>query len=146
MLIDKNNLPVVAQDFMNEVHVEDVDIINELYENILSYENEQNETNKEIVTNTYEKWFEHTVNHFKGEEDKMLELNFPPYMMHKGEHDNCLRIMDEVLRNFKNTSDVNTLKTYLENDLLNWLINHIQTMDTITAQFFSTGLSPCQAS
>ena len=38
MLINKDNLPLVAMDFMNNTHFEDVDIINELYENILNYD------------------------------------------------------------------------------------------------------------
>lgn len=145
MLIDKNNLPLVAEDFMNDVHFEDVDIINELYENILSYENEPNESNKDKLVSLYEEWFKHTINHFKGEEDKMIELKFPPYIVHKGEHDNCLRVMEELLINFKNNSDIDALKNYFERDLISWLINHIQTMDTVTAMFFSTGLSPCHA-
>ncbi len=33
MLINKNDLPLVAEDFMNDVHFEDVEIINNLYEN-----------------------------------------------------------------------------------------------------------------
>lgn len=143
MLIDKNNLPLVAQEFMNEVHLEDVDIINELHTTVLKYKSEKNEENKILVVDTYKKWFEHTVNHFKGEEEKMLELNFPPYMMHKGEHDRCLEHMDYVLRSFIETSDEKLLLDYLEVDLLKWLVNHIQTMDTVTAMFFSTGMSPC---
>ena len=37
MLINKDSLPLVAMDFMNNTHFEDVDIINELYEDILNY-------------------------------------------------------------------------------------------------------------
>ena len=43
MLINKNDLPLVAMDFMNDTHFEDVEIINELYKYILEYEKEQNE-------------------------------------------------------------------------------------------------------
>ncbi len=143
MLIDKNNLPLVAEDFMNDVHLEDVEIINELYEKVISYKNNNNEENKKEVIAIYEKWYEHTINHFKGEEDKMIEMHFPPYMMHKGEHEKCLEDMKHVLENFSNTSDEEALIKYLEEDLINWLINHIQTMDTVTAMFFKTGLSPC---
>jgi len=145
MLIDKNNLPLVAEDFMNDVHFEDVDIINELHEKAINYRDNKTDENKESLIASYEKWFEHTVNHFKGEEDKMLELRFPPYMMHKGEHDRCLEHMEQVLRSFKETDDIDALVRYLEVDLTQWLVNHIQTMDTVTAMFFSTGMSPCSA-
>ena len=145
MLINKKNLPLVAEDFMNDTHFEDVDIINELYENVIAYKNEKNEEKKSKVLKTYEKWYEHTVNHFKTEEDKMLEMNFPPYMMHQGEHESCLEKMRNILKYFDETNDEKALLEYLEKDLTNWLIIHIQTMDTVTAMFFKTGRSPCQS-
>ncbi len=37
MLIDKNILPIVDMDFMNDTHYEDVDLINDLYKNIELY-------------------------------------------------------------------------------------------------------------
>ncbi len=141
MLIDKRNLPLVAEDFMNDVHFEDVEIINELYETILKYE--KSIVEKSEVVKMYETWYEHTVNHFKGEEEKMIEMNFPPYMMHKSEHERCLEQMSNVIDNFIKDNDVNALKKYFEEDLLDWLVNHIQTMDTVTAMFFKTGQSPC---
>ncbi|MGP2655856.1 hemerythrin family protein [Malaciobacter sp. WC5094] len=145
MLIDKNNLPLVAEDFMNDVHFEDVDIINELYEKAVVYKNtKKDEDGKDLIA-CYEKWYDHTVNHFKGEEAKMLELRFPPYMMHKGEHDRCLENMAYILNSFINSDDIDSLISYLEGDLLSWLVNHIQTMDTVTANFFKTGMSPCSA-
>ena len=41
MLIDKNSLPLVDEDFMNNTHFEDVDLINKIYEDILVYEKKQ---------------------------------------------------------------------------------------------------------
>ena len=143
MLIDKNKLPLVAEDFMNDVHFEDVDIINELYEKAINYKNNNSEVNKEILVSCYQEWYDHTVSHFKGEEDEMLERQFPPYLMHKGEHDRCLEHMDLVIKNFVETNDIDALVRYLEVDLIDWLLNHINTMDTITAMFFKTGMSPC---
>jgi hemerythrin len=143
MLIDKNALPMVAMDFMNEVHLEDVDIINSLYESILKYEIEKNENNFNNVSSKYQEWFEHTVEHFKNEEIKMQEMKFPPYLMHKGEHDNALNEMDIVFRQWNQNKDSFKLKEYFDEHLKPWLLNHIQTMDTVTASFFKTGLSPC---
>lgn len=143
MLINKDILPLVAEDFMNDVHYEDVDIINDLHEKLLNYMENETKENKNIVIDAYEDWYDHTVSHFKGEEDKMLELNFPPFMMHKSEHERCLENMRLALEQFVKSEDSNILKSYLEVDLVNWLVNHIQTMDTVTANFFKTGMSPC---
>lgn len=144
MLIDKKDLPIVAEDFMNDVHYEDVDIINELFQLILKYEKDPSLENKNIILIKYENWFEHTVNHFQREENKMMELNFPPYLMHKGEHAQCLDNMKKEISDFSINEDINKLKNYFEEDLIEWLVVHIQTMDTVTANFFRTGLSPCQ--
>jgi hemerythrin len=143
MLIDKTDLPVVAMDFMNDVHEEDREIINELFELILTYENEATDTNKKNINVKYQQWTQHTIEHFHGEEVKMQELNFPPYPMHKGEHDNALVQMDAVFQEWDASSDIKVLKMYFIETLPSWLIQHIQTMDTVTASFFRTGLSPC---
>jgi len=145
MLIDKTKLPLVAEEFMNETHFEDVDIINDLYSLITTYENDASEENKNSLIEKYNFWTTHTINHFQTEEKKMNELRFPPYPIHKAEHDRCLETMSMVLENFKSSSDISKLKSYFENDLLIWLDNHIKTMDTVTAMFFKTGLSPCQS-
>jgi hemerythrin len=143
MLIDKQDMPIVAMEFMNEVHTEDIDIINELFELILQFEQNPSNEYKEILNKKYKEWYEHTVNHFKGEEVMMEEKNFPPYLIHKGEHDNALSIMDKVFTNWEKTNDIQVLKHYFIEELPQWLVQHIQSMDTITAMFFKTGLSPC---
>ncbi len=143
MLIEKQALPMVAIDFMNEVHLEDVDIINELFEQILAYENNPNEQNKQKIEQLYNRWYEHTIAHFKGEEVEMEAKNFPPYPVHKGEHEYGLSRMDEVFKQWQSSNDIHILKGYFIEELVPWLTNHIQTMDTVTAMFFRTGLSPC---
>ncbi|MEJ2372493.1 MAG: hemerythrin family protein [Sulfurimonas sp.] len=143
MLIDKQTMPMVAMEFMNDVHAEDIDLINELYESILAYEKQPNEENKNTIDKNYQEWFEHTVAHFQREEVMMEEKNFPPYPFHKAEHDNALTLMDEVFREWSNANDIEILKNYFETTLPQWLSSHIQSMDTVTAMFFKSGLSPC---
>jgi hemerythrin len=143
MLIDKDQLPLVAMEFMNEVHLEDVDIINALYELIEEYEVQPSQSTKEQINTKFIEWFEHTVLHFKGEEDLMLEKGFPPYPVHQGEHTNGLAQMERIFDHWKAHGDIQTLKVYFTQEMLPWLINHIQTMDTVTANFFKSGASPC---
>lgn len=143
MLIDKNNLPLVDMDNMNEVHLEDVDIINELSYLIDSYDTNPSDEMFKKVNKQYEKWYEHTVSHFENENQMMLEKHFPPYSMHKMEHDSSLNMMYEVYMQWKEKRDIVALKQYIQKDLLQWLINHIQTMDTITARFLKTGVMAC---
>lgn len=143
MLIDKQNMPMVAMEFMNEVHKEDIDIINELYGLIVEYEKNSNHKNKEFIDRKYEEWFKHTMSHFEGEEKLMLEKGFPPYHVHKGEHDKVLLHMDDIYKQWQKSGNIQLLKNFIANYLPQWLTQHIQTMDTVTAMFFKTGLSPC---
>lgn len=87
MLIDKNNLPIVDMDFMNETHYEDVDLINDLYKNIELYNQDSSLENFENLKMKYKEWIEHTVNHFATEEEEMVKRGFFAYPFHKGEHD-----------------------------------------------------------
>jgi len=143
MLIDKTSLPLVAMEFMNEVHLEDVDIINQLFEEILEYEASPSLPNEEKLNTLYQEWFTHTINHFQGEEEMMQEKGFPPYPVHKSEHQYALDKMDTIFKEWKESKDIQILKHYFIEELVPWLSNHIQTMDTVTAMFFKTGLSPC---
>ncbi len=143
MLIDKQNMPMVAMEFMNDVHTEDIDIINELFELILKYEDENTNLNKELIDKKYEEWVEHTLAHFEGEEKLMVEKGFPPYPIHKGEHDKVLLHMDDIYKQWQQSEDIQVLKNFISTYLPQWLTQHIQTMDTVTAMFFKTGLSPC---
>jgi hemerythrin len=143
MLINKNNLPLVAMDFMNETHFEDVEIINELYKYILEYEKEQNELSLKNLEIKYKEWITHTENHFETEEIQMREKGFFAYEFHKNEHNINLSEIKQLFNNFQETKNILELKSYFENNLVSWLINHIQTMDTVTAMFFKTGMSPC---
>ena len=144
MLIDKASMPLVAMDFMNEVHAEDIDLINDLYDLILAYKKEQNDASKELLKLKYEEWYHHTVAHFANEEQAMQTNKFPPYLFHKGEHDQVLSTMNQRLNDWLLSGDIAPLQDFIE-FLPSWLINHIQTMDTVTAMFLRTGFSPCSA-
>ena len=143
MLLDIDTLPLVEMEFMNEVHKEDIQIINHLFEALLSYENNPNENNAQSVDRIYHEWYEHTVDHFEGEEEMMRETSFPPYAMHKSEHDRVLMHMKTLFDTWRADREVKPLKIYLIEELPLWLNNHISTMDTVTAKFFKTGISPC---
>ena len=143
MLLDIDALPSVEMDFMNEVHQEDIEIINNLFEALLAYEHAPDTVHAFKVSTLFETWYTHTISHFEGEELKMREMGFPPYMMHKGEHDRTLAHMKMLLDQWKQTHEVKPLKIYLIEELPHWLTSHILTMDTVTARFFKTGISPC---
>ena len=104
MLIDYHEIPQVDMDFMNEVHKEDVDIINNIFEHILKYDG--SEESAVAIDELYSQWIEHTVNHFQNEEIKMQEMRFPPYLAHKGEHDRALQEMRNLFSHWQQQRDI----------------------------------------
>lgn len=143
MLLDIDALPLVEMEFMNEVHKEEAHRINALFEALLAYESEPTEENALQVDTLFEAWYTHTLSHFEGEEVKMRESGFPPYAMHKAEHDRVVAEIKSLLEAWRETREPKPLKIYLIEVLPRWLVTHIETMDTVTARFFKRGISPC---
>lgn len=141
----KRDLPIVAKESMNITHYEDVDLINRVYETLLLYKSDSTLLNEDALQRSFLAWFEHTIEHFKGEENAMRECGFPPYAIHKSEHDSALAKMDKIFRDWMQTKDLSMMQNYLENELPQWLIMHIGSMDRATAMFLEAGLSPCSA-
>jgi hemerythrin len=140
MLIQHENVPQVSQPFMNKTHAEDVDLINALFHMILAFERgEESASNIDI---SYQTWIEHTIEHFTTEEIEMLEASFPPYHIHKGEHDRILEQMHEVLDIWENSRDIKVLKHYFIEVIPEWLVTHISTMDAMTAHYIGGGSMP----
>jgi len=135
--MEKNceTVPKVQIEFMNEVHCEEFLLMEELnsfvQESILL-----NEVHSEITPHL-ENIIQHTVEHFDRENRYMQEYNFPPYLMHSGEHEQALRNLKMVELEWKNNQDLKKLDQYINQVWRPWFSNHILTMDTITANFLA---------
>ena len=135
--MEKNceTVPKVQIEFMNEVHCEEFLLMEKLnsfvQESILL-----NEVHSQITPHL-EKIIQHTVEHFDRENRYMQEYNFPPYLMHSGEHEQALRNLKMVELEWKNNQDLKQLDQYINQVWKPWFQNHILTMDTITANFLA---------
>lgn len=138
MLIDKEKLPLVELGFMDKTHLEDVDLINEIHDKIELLAKDASEENFTNLEHSYKKWLNHTCEHFRAEEDKMRATSFFAYACHQSEHERNLKEINEVWKNFEKNKELAYLKTYMEKTLPNWLVNHILTMDTVTANYFKS--------
>lgn len=77
----------------------------------------------------------HTRHHFAEENRLMQETGFPPYPMHKGEHDRVLDDMESRIARWKQERDATALSNWLEVGIVDWFVSHVSTMDFITARF-----------
>ncbi|EAR61271.1 bacteriohemerythrin [Neptuniibacter caesariensis] len=121
-------IPQVALDFMNEDHGEAVELVNQL---LIAIESDSSTKVSELL----KAFFEHNQEHFAREEEQMIRVNFPPYSCHKGEHERVLEEMKTVISEWEASEDRSALQSYLTDTVANWLVNHISTMDTVTAMF-----------
>ena len=128
-MIVPEQLPMVAMPSMNDTHSEDIILINQLSAAAAS-------KNAAATKIFLEELIEHTIAHFSGEEAMMQEHNFPPYPIHKAQHDRVLQEIKNVTKIFsEGEGDFSLVSAYVDGSLTPWLIDHIQTLDTVTAMF-----------
>lgn len=135
-MLYQEQLPMVAMPSMNDTHLEEVILINKISEAIGARDTEG-------IGRLLNELLEHTVAHFETEEEMMREKRFPPYLMHKGEHDRALNEMRLQAALWKEKSDFELLAHYIDKVLPQWIVQHIGTMDIVTANFLANGISPC---
>ena len=131
MLIKENEIPRVALNDMNKVHDVEIEIVNKLYDAIM-----KNEDIAEILK-YFDEFLNDVINHFTFEQGLMEKYNFFAYPMHRAEHDRVLYELKSLEKMLKEKGDIKTVKDYLENVFKPWIINHVQTMDTVTAMYLS---------
>jgi len=131
MLINKEDIPVVALDSMNQTHYNEIDIINNLHR-LLTGEGQGDELKKAI-----EEFADHVEKHFASEEALMSQYGFPAYPVHKGEHDRVRSELFTIINGWRHNGDTGPLLDYLVNVHPQWAQNHIATMDNMTAHFLA---------
>jgi hemerythrin len=133
MIVDVQRIPQVALAFINDDHREEGRLLNELAQAVRQHRD--GKAPVEAVLHRWEALFLHTQAHFGREEKAMQEAAFPPYPLHKAEHDRVLEEMDVEGEHFRETGDTARLRAYVTEGVPAWFIQHIQSMDAVTAQF-----------
>ena len=123
--------PQVALDFMNRDHAEFIALREKLL-GLLARQAPDTEVDAAL-----EKLLEHTRHHFAEEERHMQEAKFPPYPVHKMDHDRVLDNMQNRVAQWQLHRDAAALKNYLENALIDWFVHHVGMMDFVTARYIA---------
>lgn len=131
-MIDFNTIPHVAYKQMNQVHKEEAELLNNLEQTL-----QDEPDNYDKILSILNELLGHTRWHFDNEQLLMKEVGFPAFVMHEGEHIRVFNEMQRVVSNWQSTKDNDALQKYFLGTLQEWLFMHIQTMDTVTAQFIS---------
>lgn len=120
----------VALDFMNAVHDEELDLVKRLLLALQSADLAQ-------ASPLLSEWLQHTREHFAREERLMQEHGFPPYPVHKMEHDRVFDSMLAVEQAWFDSPDAAVVTAYITEQWWPWLQRHIASMDTVTANYLS---------
>ena len=131
MIISFEELPKVALEDMNNIHQTELDILNSLYDATVKGDN------FEEIDRLLNEFIEDVEKHFSFEQELMEKYNFFAYPMHRGEHDRVRMELSQLKKEWDKNKNPDLIKAYIENHFVPWLINHVQTMDTVTAMFLS---------
>jgi hemerythrin len=134
-VVDKASIHQVAVDSMNAIHHEEADMLNDLDE--LMREHEAGTTDNARLDAKLDEFLHHMTAHFAAEETQMRAIQFPPYPIHKSEHDFQIGRARQLIDEWKQSRELGPLADYLRAELPQWLDQHIATMDRITAHFFA---------
>lgn len=134
-VLDEAQIPLVAIEAMNAVHREEIELINALAAQVQACKARQVEP--QTIDQALGGLVEHMRGHFAGEERRMQGAGFPPYAVHKAEHERVLAEARAVYDDWVATRNLAALDAYLRDTLPKWMVQHIGTMDTVTAQFLS---------
>jgi hemerythrin len=132
-LVDLDAIPQVPLDFINQDHREEARLLNDLADALEVHR--AGRTGPEPVLACFEVLYRHTEEHFGREDEAMQRSGFPPYPVHHGEHVRVLEELAEEGRAFGEGGDVARLHAYVTQAVPAWFVNHIHTMDMMTARY-----------
>lgn len=82
---------------------------------------------------------QHLQQQFAAEERAMQAANFHATEAHKRHHDHALGKLSQRIAHWQREHDRNNLLDYVENELAEWFVSHVNIRDYITAQHLSIG-------
>ncbi len=131
-------IPLVAVDTMNRTHQEEVALVNALARLLQKAESEPPDV--EALDRALQEWIEHTRAHFERENRWMEEYGFPAYPVHAQEHATVLEQLQAVASSWRQNRETGPLVEFVFELWPQWFLHHVNTMDTVTAQFLSPHL------
>ena len=132
-VLEPENIPQVAMDAMNDVHREELAIVNSVHSAIIA-------ENEAEVSQLCQHWLEHTKAHFDRENTLMEKYGFPAFHCHHGEHVEALQGLQSIIQEWEENNDLGILAAYVANVWPQWYVNHISTMDIVTSAFIKSCL------
>lgn len=130
---DRLDIPELPVAFMNDDHAHAARQWEEMVAALDEYPDQP-----ERLLAASEVFLEHSREHFQREELAMQATGFPPYPMHKQEHDRVLAWLGELVGLIRSGAEVERLRGLIQQDVAAWLVQHVRTMDQVTARWIAS--------
>lgn len=131
MQMEIPRLPVA---FMNEDHDHGADQLAAMLAALPAYTEDRT-----TLAQACRDFLEHNREHFAREEAAMLASGFPPYPVHRQEHQRALDWLEDLTAGIAaGNADAETVARAVGQDVPAWFIQHIQTMDWVTANWIAS--------
>jgi hemerythrin len=128
---DLDEIPQTAVVFINQDHAEVVRLLRVLVDALRSGAGER------ATTEAWSALLVFTQEHFEREEAAMLEVRFPPYLVHKAEHDRVLGEMSARFAVYLASGESTALLEYAAREVPDWIERHLLSMDHVTAEYIA---------
>ena len=128
---DLDEIPQTAVKFINDDHAEEVRLLRALVDALRSGAAET------VTTAAWSALLDHTRYHFTREEAAMREVGFPPYAVHKAEHERVLIEMSARFALYLSSGETTALLEYAAREVPDWFERHLLSMDRVTAQYIA---------
>ncbi len=135
-LVDLDAIPQVPLEFINADHREEGRLLNALADALDALD--AGRGNAAEVGARLAALRDHTAAHFGREDDAMRRTGFPAFPIHHAEHVRVLAELDDETRRYAETGDAARLRAWTLGDVPQWVANHIETMDLVTARFVAS--------
>ena len=126
MLFKENDLQQVANEEMNMLHEEEVEVLNTFYDAIVAKDIEKIDEQFKLVLFDIE-------DHFEAEETMMEKVSYKHYQVHKNDHDMMREKLAKYFERWLAIKSPLELQGFLETEFKKWLIAHVAKWDSETA-------------
>ena len=128
-MIEKDALSHVNHKEIDTIHIEEVELLQELLESL------DKEKEDSVLTKAFEGLISHMQEHFSFEEGLMQKYTYAMYSIHQAEHYKVLNEAKYRMLLWTSSKDRWDLKEYLDDDLVPWYGQHIDAMDKPMVEF-----------
>ncbi|MHA2284411.1 MAG: bacteriohemerythrin [Candidatus Thorarchaeota archaeon] len=112
-----------------------IDLIDEQHKLLIQRINVEMREGVREIQKTLGFMIDYTDFHFSTEEQHMDEQDYPAKDIHKKQHDEFKGMLDTLVEDFEEDGASEILSTSINTFLGNWLITHIQKVDTAFGTF-----------